>query len=148
MPDHRAVERFLSPLPVQAVHGIGPAQAAALQRYGLHTVGALAAVGETVVCRILGGKAGRVLPPGPRHRPSRRNRGPHARIDQRLPRLRCQHLRPLRAALLDLVVTLANKNLISRLLNTPESHSAPAVCSVPPGRLSPTGCAESTLRAI
>lgn len=28
LPDHRAVEQFLAPLPVRALHGIGPAQAA------------------------------------------------------------------------------------------------------------------------
>ncbi|MFD9243347.1 hypothetical protein ACFV0D_15705 [Streptomyces sp. NPDC059556] len=61
LPDPRAVEHFLAPLPVQALHGIGPAQAGQLQRYGLHTIGALAAMDETVVCRILGGKAGRTL---------------------------------------------------------------------------------------
>lgn len=61
LPDHRAVEHFLGPLPIRALHSIGPAQAAQLQRYGLHTIGALAAMDETVVCRILGGKAGRAL---------------------------------------------------------------------------------------
>ncbi|MEK9523506.1 hypothetical protein MIU24_29620 [Streptomyces venezuelae] len=44
LPDHRAVEHFLVPLPIQALHGIGPAQAGQLQRYGLHTVGALDAM--------------------------------------------------------------------------------------------------------
>ncbi|MFE4594371.1 hypothetical protein [Streptomyces laurentii] len=39
-----------------AIHGIGPAQAAALKRHGLHTAGLLAAMDESVVCRILGGR--------------------------------------------------------------------------------------------
>ncbi|WP_331725353.1 hypothetical protein [Streptomyces zaomyceticus] len=61
LPGHRAVEQFLAPLPVRALHGIGPAQAARLEAFGLHTIGALAAMDETVVCRVLGGKAGRIL---------------------------------------------------------------------------------------
>ncbi|MFE6788123.1 hypothetical protein ACFVFF_38365 [Streptomyces sp. NPDC057680] len=61
LPGHRAVEQFLAPLPVRALHGIGPAQAARLEAFGLHTIGALAATDENVVCRVLGGKAGRTL---------------------------------------------------------------------------------------
>ncbi|MGW7433327.1 DNA polymerase Y family protein [Streptomyces sp. NPDC054861] len=61
LPDHRAVEQFLGPLPVRALHGIGPAQAQQLEAFGLHTIAALAAMPEPVVCRILGGKAGRTL---------------------------------------------------------------------------------------
>jgi DNA polymerase-4 len=38
-----------------------PAQAAALKGYGLHTAGLLASMDESVVCRILGGKAARIL---------------------------------------------------------------------------------------
>ncbi|MFJ9808969.1 hypothetical protein ACIRTB_12115 [Streptomyces sp. NPDC101158] len=112
LPDHRAVEAFLSPLPVQAVHGIGPAQASALQRYGLHTVAALAAMDETVVCRILGGKAGRTL--------QARAGGidPRGVTASRLPEstsashaFTVDTIDPVRvrAALLDLVVTLAGR---------------------------------------
>ncbi|MFE4661939.1 hypothetical protein ACFRFJ_35290 [Streptomyces hydrogenans] len=61
LPDHRAVETFLHPLPVDTVHGIGPAQTDTLRRFGLHTAGALAAMPEDVVCRLLGGKKGRLL---------------------------------------------------------------------------------------
>jgi nucleotidyltransferase/DNA polymerase involved in DNA repair len=35
LPDDRAVEQFLGPLPIQALHGIGPPQAAQLRAYGL-----------------------------------------------------------------------------------------------------------------
>ncbi|MFE1384228.1 hypothetical protein ACFW6S_35320 [Streptomyces sp. NPDC058740] len=112
LPDHRAVERFLTPMPVQAVHGIGPAQAAALQRYGLHTVGALAAMDETVACRILGGKAGRTL------RARARGIDPRGVTAARLPEsTSASHAYAVdtydpvrvRAALLDLVVTLASR---------------------------------------
>jgi len=61
LPHHRAVEAFLRPLPVGALHGIGPAQADTLRRFGLHTPGAFAAMPEDVVCRLLGGKKGRLL---------------------------------------------------------------------------------------
>ncbi|MGW6559306.1 DNA polymerase Y family protein [Streptomyces hydrogenans] len=61
LPHHRAVEAFLRPLPVGALHGIGPARADSLRRFGLHTPGALAAMPEDVVCRLLGGKKGRLL---------------------------------------------------------------------------------------
>ncbi|MER6694465.1 DNA polymerase Y family protein [Streptomyces minutiscleroticus] len=50
---------WLRPLPVQALHGIGPHQAHRLQEYGVHTVGLLAAVPTATVQRLLGGKAGR-----------------------------------------------------------------------------------------
>ncbi|MFB9558611.1 DNA polymerase Y family protein [Streptomyces roseoviridis] len=112
LPDHRAVTAFLAPLPVDAVHGIGPAQAAALQRYGLHTVGALAAMDETVVCRILGGKTGRVL------RDRARGIDPRTVTAARMPEstsaahaFDTDTLDPVlvRAALLDLVVTLAER---------------------------------------
>ncbi|MFE5628285.1 hypothetical protein [Streptomyces sp. NPDC056463] len=49
LPDHRAVEGFLGPLPIDALHGIGPAQAQQLRAYGLHTIAALAAMDATVV---------------------------------------------------------------------------------------------------
>ncbi|WP_328860093.1 DNA polymerase Y family protein [Streptomyces sp. NBC_00306] len=53
------VDEFLAPLPVETLHGIGSRQAEALHAYGLHTVGALAAVPQGVVERILGRRAGR-----------------------------------------------------------------------------------------
>ncbi|MCX4231726.1 DNA polymerase Y family protein [Streptomyces ortus] len=51
---------WLGPLPVEALHGVGPKQAAALREYGVHCVGLLAAVPPATVQRLLGGKAGRV----------------------------------------------------------------------------------------
>jgi DNA polymerase-4 len=59
--DPQAVSDFLSPLPVDALYGVGPRQAAKLTKYGLHTIGALAATRPDTVQRILGGKAGRLL---------------------------------------------------------------------------------------
>jgi len=62
VPDHpEAVTGFLQPLPIGALYGVGPRQAASLTRYGLHTVGALAAVPVATVQRILGDRAGRML---------------------------------------------------------------------------------------
>ncbi|MER5966795.1 hypothetical protein [Streptomyces sp. NPDC002057] len=112
LPDHRAVQAFLSPLPVRALHGIGPAQAAALERYGLHTAGALAAMEEGVVCRILGGKAGRTL------RDRARGIDPRAVTAHRMPQSTSTFhafdrdvYDPVlfRAGLLDLAVTLAER---------------------------------------
>lgn len=57
-PDH--VTDWLVPLPVEALHGIGPCQAGALHGYGIHTVGLLAAVPPETVQRLLGGKPGRL----------------------------------------------------------------------------------------
>ncbi|MEU3862644.1 hypothetical protein AB0F03_35920, partial [Streptomyces sp. NPDC028722] len=54
------VADWLGPLPVQALHGIGPRQAAILHDYGIHTVGLLAAVSPATVQRLLGKKAGRL----------------------------------------------------------------------------------------
>jgi DNA polymerase-4 len=51
---------FLAPLPVRAIHGVGPQQAKALTSYGLHTAGAVGAVPMATVQRILGGRAGRM----------------------------------------------------------------------------------------
>ncbi|WP_328974284.1 hypothetical protein [Streptomyces canus] len=51
---------WLGPLPVDALHGIGPRQAAVLRDYGIHCVGLLAAVPPATVQRMLGGKAGRL----------------------------------------------------------------------------------------
>ncbi|MGW0819663.1 hypothetical protein ACWD00_41935, partial [Streptomyces viridiviolaceus] len=39
-----AAADWLAPLPVEALHGIGPRQADALHEYGIHTAGLLAAV--------------------------------------------------------------------------------------------------------
>ncbi len=50
---------WLGPLPVEALHGIGPRQAAALRDYGIHCVGLLAAVPPATVQRLPGGKTGR-----------------------------------------------------------------------------------------
>lgn len=55
------VRGFLDPLPVGMLHGIGPVQAGQLTGFGLTTVGTLAAVPESTVQRILGGRAGRLL---------------------------------------------------------------------------------------
>ncbi|MGK3943395.1 hypothetical protein ABK046_33770 [Streptomyces caeruleatus] len=53
------VTQWLGPLPVDALHGIGPRQAAALRDYGIHCVGLLAAVPPATAQRLLGGRAGR-----------------------------------------------------------------------------------------
>ncbi|PSM42385.1 hypothetical protein C6Y14_14210 [Streptomyces dioscori] len=60
-----AVEReevldWLGPLPVEALHGIGPKQAAALREYGVHCVDLLATIPAATVQRLLGGTAGRI----------------------------------------------------------------------------------------
>ncbi|MFI8769406.1 hypothetical protein ACIGN6_31505 [Streptomyces sp. NPDC053792] len=112
LPDHRAVERFLAPLPVRALHGIGPAQAARLEAFGLHTIGALAAMDEGVVCRVLGGKSGRTL------RDRARGIDPRAITARRMPESTSAFhafdrdvYDPalVRAALLDLTVTLGQR---------------------------------------
>ncbi|MEU9167775.1 hypothetical protein AB0D34_08270 [Streptomyces sp. NPDC048420] len=53
------VAQWLGPLPVDALHGIGPRQAAMLRDCGIHCVGLLAAVPPATVQRLLGGRAGR-----------------------------------------------------------------------------------------
>ncbi|WP_331747840.1 hypothetical protein OIA45_45490 (plasmid) [Streptomyces chartreusis] len=53
------VTAWLGGLPVKALHGIGPRQAALLTDYGIHSVGLLAAVPPATVLRLLGGRAGR-----------------------------------------------------------------------------------------
>ncbi|MFI9569735.1 hypothetical protein [Streptomyces rishiriensis] len=55
------VTDWLGPLPVDALHRIGPRQAAALHDYGIHTIGLLAAVPVETVQRLLGGRAGRTV---------------------------------------------------------------------------------------
>ncbi|WP_329297101.1 hypothetical protein [Streptomyces pseudovenezuelae] len=54
------VSDWLGPLPVDALHGIGPRQAVVLRDYGVHCVGLLAALPPATVQRLLGGKAGRL----------------------------------------------------------------------------------------
>ncbi|MEU0032203.1 hypothetical protein ABZ098_44040, partial [Streptomyces sp. NPDC006335] len=54
------VASWLGPLPVDALHGIGPRQATVLRDYGVHCVGLLAALPPATVQRLLGGKAGRL----------------------------------------------------------------------------------------
>lgn len=58
--DPDQVADWLGPLPVEALHGIGPRQAEVLREYGIHCVGLLAAVPPATVQRLLGGKAGRL----------------------------------------------------------------------------------------
>ncbi|MFE6813563.1 hypothetical protein [Streptomyces sp. NPDC057675] len=103
---------FLAPLPVDALYGVGAAQAATLRRYGLHTIGALAAMPEDVVCRVVGGKTGRTL------RQRARGIDPRAVVPLRRPEsTSARHdfqrdmLDPvlIRAALLDLVAELAER---------------------------------------
>ncbi|MEW2623663.1 hypothetical protein [Streptomyces sp. NPDC048106] len=101
---------WLAPLPVDALHGIGPRQAALLRRYGIHAIGQLAALPTGTLQRLLGAANGR--------RAADRARG----VDPRpvTPRLlpastAVRHTFPrdahdggaVRAALLDLVVQLA-----------------------------------------
>ncbi|MFD4392606.1 hypothetical protein [Streptomyces sp. NPDC058495] len=112
LPDRRAAEAFLHPLPIDALHGIGPAQAATLRRFGLHTVGALAAMPEDVVCRLLGGKQGRLM------RDRARGLDPRTITSQRMPESTSAHIAffwdetdaaSVRAAVLDLVVTIGER---------------------------------------
>ncbi|MEU8868240.1 DNA polymerase Y family protein [Streptomyces umbrinus] len=103
---------WLGPLPVEALHGIGPKQAAALREFGVHCVGLLAAVPPATVQRLLGGRAGRVA--------ADRARGidPRPVAPRALPATTtvrhtfAQHTldgATVRAALLDLVVQLAHQ---------------------------------------
>ncbi|MGW2826408.1 DNA polymerase Y family protein [Streptomyces sp. NPDC001443] len=54
------VAAWLDPLPVEALHGIGPRQTAALRDYGIDRVGLLAAAAPATIQRLLGGRAGRL----------------------------------------------------------------------------------------
>ncbi|MEU7028801.1 hypothetical protein AB0A60_19190 [Streptomyces sp. NPDC046275] len=103
------VADWLGGLPVEALHGIGPRQAAVLHDYGIHTVGLLAAVSPVTVQRLLGGRAGRTA--------ADRARGidPRPVVPRTLPAsaaVRCRFERhvldgtDVRAALLTLVVDL------------------------------------------
>ncbi|MEU9391906.1 hypothetical protein AB0D86_18120 [Streptomyces sp. NPDC048324] len=107
--DPDQVASWLGPLPVEALHGIGPRQADVLHDYGIHTVGLLAAVEPATVQRLLGGKAGRTA--------SDRARGidPRPVVPRELPttaavsRAFDRHVldgADVRAALLELVVRL------------------------------------------
>ncbi|MFI1443218.1 DinB/UmuC family translesion DNA polymerase [Streptomyces fructofermentans] len=58
--DADQVTDWLHPLPVEALHGIGPRQAAALRDYGVHSVGLLATIPPATVQRLLGGRPGRL----------------------------------------------------------------------------------------
>ncbi|MFD3843020.1 hypothetical protein ACFWWC_43410 [Streptomyces sp. NPDC058642] len=103
------VADWLGPLPVEALHGISPRQAAVLRDYGIHCVGLLATVPPATVHRLLGGRAGRIA--------ADRARGidPRPVIPRTLPAaatVRCSFDRhvldgaAVRSALLDLVVRL------------------------------------------
>ncbi|MDX3075027.1 hypothetical protein ACIP98_18065 [Streptomyces sp. NPDC088354] len=104
-----AADAFLAPLPVEALHGIGPQQAEALRTYGLHTIGAVAAVPPGVVERILGRRAGRLAAErarGTDPRPvSPKDLPPSAGVTHRFTRHELDGP-AARAALLDLVVRL------------------------------------------
>ncbi|MDX3130806.1 hypothetical protein PV367_13625 [Streptomyces europaeiscabiei] len=58
--DPNEVTDWLGPLPIDALHGIGPRQAETLRAYGIHCVGLVAAVPPATVQRLLGGRAGRL----------------------------------------------------------------------------------------
>jgi DNA polymerase-4 len=104
------VADWLGPLPVEALHGIGPRQAQVLRDYGVHCVGLLAAIPPATVQRLLGGRAGRQAadrargidprPVAPRALPA------SASVSRTFPRHTLDGA-AVRAALLDLVVTLA-----------------------------------------
>ncbi|MEU1621451.1 hypothetical protein ABZ479_29640 [Streptomyces sp. NPDC005722] len=51
--DHRAVRAFLDPLPIGELYGVGPVQAATLERYGLRTVGQVARLPAETLQRVL-----------------------------------------------------------------------------------------------
>ncbi len=108
--DPGQVTDWLGPLPVEALHGIGPRQAQVLRDYGVHCVGLLAAVPPATVQRLLGGRAGRQVadrargidprPVTPRALPA------SVSVSRAFPRHTLDGA-AVRAALLDLVVTLA-----------------------------------------
>ncbi|MGW6563482.1 hypothetical protein [Streptomyces hydrogenans] len=75
LPDHRTVETFPHPLPVDTVHAIGPAQTDTLRRFDLHTAGALAAIPEDIVCRPSAGRRDALCATGPAESPPARS--PH-----------------------------------------------------------------------
>lgn len=55
------VDAWLRPRPVAALHGVGPATAAKLNQYGLHTIGDLADAPLPALTRTLGATNGRAL---------------------------------------------------------------------------------------
>ncbi|MFZ3474631.1 DNA polymerase Y family protein [Streptomyces sp. 4.24] len=55
------VTAWLRPRPVAALHGVGPATAASLAAYGLHTIGDLADAPLPALTRIFGSATGRAL---------------------------------------------------------------------------------------
>ncbi|MFI0941851.1 DNA polymerase thumb domain-containing protein [Streptomyces sp. NPDC021020] len=59
--DQDATERWLRPRPLTALPGVGQATAAALGRYGLHTVGQVADLPPATLQRILGAGPARLL---------------------------------------------------------------------------------------
>ncbi|MFE4703484.1 hypothetical protein ACFRIC_41165 [Streptomyces sp. NPDC056738] len=104
------VADFLGPLPIEALHGIGPRQGQTLRDFGVHCVGLLATVPPATAQRLLGGRAGRQA--------ADRARGidPRPVVPRTLPATASVHRAfprhaldgaPVRAALLDAVVTLA-----------------------------------------
>jgi DNA polymerase-4 len=108
--DPGQVTDWLGPLPVEALHGISPRQAQALRDFGVHCVGLLATIPPAAVQRVLGGRAGRQVadrargidprPVIPRALPA------SASVSRTFPRHTLDGA-AVRAALLDLVVTLA-----------------------------------------
>jgi DNA polymerase IV len=103
------VADWLGPLPVEALYGIGPRQAAVLRDYGIHCIRLLAGVSPATVQRLLGKNAGRlaadrargidprpVVPRALSASATVRHRFPHHTLDGAT----------VRAALLDLVVQL------------------------------------------
>ncbi|MET9373967.1 hypothetical protein ABZX98_07430 [Streptomyces sp. NPDC002992] len=111
LPDKRAEQQFLAPLDISALYGVGEKTAETLRRYGLHTIGALADQPEDVVSRLVG-KQGRVLRERARgidRRPVTPSRLPAAASVSHV--FERDMLDPvlLRAALLDLVATLAER---------------------------------------
>ncbi|MEU3342435.1 hypothetical protein [Streptomyces sp. NPDC006668] len=106
------VSAWLGQLPVDALHGIGPRQAAVLREYGIHYVGLLAATPPATIQRLLGGRAGRTA--------ADRARGidPRPVVPRALPAtaaVRCAFDRHtldgahVRAALLELVIRLGQQ---------------------------------------
>lgn len=103
------VAEWLAPLPVEALHGVGRRQAAALRDYGVDRVGLLAGLPSATVQRLLGGTAGRAAserargidprPVVPRELPA------SAAVSHGFPRQTLDGAE-VRAALLDLVVRL------------------------------------------
>lgn len=103
------VTEWLAPLPVEALHGIGPHQARALRDYGIHSVGLLAAVPPATVQRLLGGRTGRLAVD------RAHGTDPRPVVPRALPAsaaVRCAFVRhtldgaEVRTALLDLVIQL------------------------------------------